>query len=131
MGGLAEGRLRRCPVSGGIDSERDRLVVSTGSALGVIGRTSWVNAGWLDDWVGVGGGVEIPEAEGEVIETLKKGQETGNNVSPLFQTLCTTGSACLTLCKSSVISDTPQRNMFVLSWETTTQLPHSCSLPNM
>lgn len=62
MGGLAEGRLRRCPVSGGIDSERDRLVVSTGSALGVIGRTSWVNAGWLDDWVGVGGGVEIPEA---------------------------------------------------------------------
>lgn len=84
MGGLAEGRLRRCPVSGGIDSERDRLVVSTGSALGVIGRTSWVNAGWLDDWVGVGGGVEIPEAEGEVIEKLKKGQEKGNNVSPLF-----------------------------------------------
>lgn len=84
MGGLPEGRLRRCPVSGGIDSDRDRLVDSTGSTLGVTGRTSWVNAGWLDDWVGVGGGVEIPEAEGGVIEKLNKGQETGNNVSPLF-----------------------------------------------
>lgn len=72
MGGLAEGRLRRWPVSGGIDSERDRLLVSTGSVLGVIGRTSWVNAGWLDDWVGVGGGVEIPEAEGEVIERFEE-----------------------------------------------------------
>lgn len=84
MGGLAEGRLRRCPVSGGIDSERDWLVASTVSTLGVMGWTSWMNAGWLDDWVGVGGGVEIPEAEGGEIEKLSKGQETGNNVSPLF-----------------------------------------------
>lgn len=81
MGGLAEARLRRCPVSGGIDSERDPLVTSTGSTLGVMGRTSWVNAGWLDDWVGVGGDVEIPDAEGGVIEKLKvKKQAT---MSPL------------------------------------------------
>lgn len=81
MGGLAEGRLRRCPVSGGIDSERDRLLASTCSALGVLGRTSWTNAGWLDDWVGVGGGVEIPEAEGGVIRKLKVKKQA--SMSPL------------------------------------------------
>lgn len=84
MGGLAEGKLRRCPVSGGIDSERDGLVASTGSALGVMGRTSWVNAGWLGDWVGVGGGVEIPEAEGGLIVKINQGQETMVTTSPIF-----------------------------------------------
>lgn len=85
MGGLAEGRLRRCPVSGGIDSERDQLVASTGSTLGVTGRTSWASAGWLGDWAGVGGGVEIPEAEGGLIEKLnKRSRNNGNNVSSLF-----------------------------------------------
>lgn len=62
MGGLAEGRLRRCPVSGGVDNVRDLGVGSRCSALGILGWTSWVNTGWLDDWVGVVGGVESPEA---------------------------------------------------------------------
>lgn len=113
MGGLAEGRLRRCPVSGGVDSERERLVASTGSALGVLGRTSWVKAGWLGDWVGVGGDAEIPEAEGGLIEKLNKGQETKEIMCPLcfidrYQMLCAAASASRTLCKCGVISDTPQ-----------------------
>lgn len=64
MGGLAEGRLRRCPVSGGVESERDRELDSRRSGLGLLGWASGagVNTGWLDDWVGVVGGVERPEA---------------------------------------------------------------------
>lgn len=64
IGGLAEGRLRRCPVSGGVDSERDLGVASRCSGLGAHGWASWVNTGWLEDWVGVVGGVESPEAAG-------------------------------------------------------------------
>lgn len=59
-------------MSGGVDSERERLVASACSALGVLGRASWVNTGWLDDWVGVVGGVESPEAADEVMENEKK-----------------------------------------------------------
>lgn len=59
-------------MSGGIDSERERLAASACSALGVLGRASWVNTGWLDDWVGVVGGVESPEAADEVMENEKK-----------------------------------------------------------
>lgn len=55
-------------MSGGVDSERDLGVASRCSALGILGWTSWVNTGWLDDWVGVVGGVESPEAA----ERLKK-----------------------------------------------------------
>lgn len=68
MGGLAEGRVRRCPVSGGVDSERVLGVVSRCSALGIVSGVSWVNTGWLEDWVGVVGGVESPEA----VERLKQ-----------------------------------------------------------
>lgn len=62
MGGLAEGRLKRCPVSGGVEMERDREIASRRSGLGPLGWASWVNTGWLDAWVGVVGGVESPEA---------------------------------------------------------------------
>lgn len=58
-------------MSGGMDSERERLVASACSALGVLGRASWVNTGWLDDWVGVVGGVESPEAADEVMGKKK------------------------------------------------------------
>lgn len=58
------GRLRRCcPVSGGVESERDRGVTSCRSGLGLLCWASWVNTGWLDDCVGVVGGVESPEAD--------------------------------------------------------------------
>lgn len=50
-------------MSGGVESERDREVGSRRSGLGLVSWASWVNTGWLDDWVGVvGGGVESPEA---------------------------------------------------------------------
>lgn len=69
-------------MSGGVESERDRelgsrrsglgrlasgrsglgRLTSGRSGLGLLGWASWVNTGWLDDWVGVGGGVERPEA---------------------------------------------------------------------
>lgn len=49
-------------MSGGVESERDRELVSRHSGLGLAGWASWVNTGWLDDWVGVVGGVESPEA---------------------------------------------------------------------
>lgn len=62
MGGLAAGRVRRCPISGGVDMERDRVLASGFSASAVLGWASWVNTGWLHDWVGVFGGVENPEA---------------------------------------------------------------------
>lgn len=62
IGGLEEGREGRCPVSGGMDRERDREVASGCSAMGVLGWASWMKAGWLADWVGVVGGVESPEA---------------------------------------------------------------------
>lgn len=51
-------------MSGGVESERDRELVSRHSGLGLAGWASWVNTGWLDDWVGVVGGVESPEAAG-------------------------------------------------------------------
>lgn len=63
-------------MSGGIDSERERLVASACSVLGVFGRASWVNTGWLDDWVGVVGGVESPEAADEVMENEKKNKRS-------------------------------------------------------
>lgn len=62
IGGLAEGRLRRCPVSGGVERERERELCSGRSGLGPLCWASWVNTGWLDAWVGVWGGVESPEA---------------------------------------------------------------------
>lgn len=60
--GLMEGRVRRCPMSGGVDIEWDRGLASGFAATGVLGWVSWVNTGWLHDWVGVFGGVENPEA---------------------------------------------------------------------
>lgn len=54
--------MRRCPVSGGVKSERDRELISRRSGLGLLDWASWENTGWLDDWVGVAGGVESPEA---------------------------------------------------------------------
>lgn len=77
-------------MSGGIDSERERLVASTCSALGVLGRASWVNTGWLDDWVGVVGGVESPEAADEVMENEKKRrsrQQTTSSRALLFHSM--------------------------------------------
>lgn len=53
--------MRRCPMSGGVDIERDRGLASGFAATGVLGWASWVNTGWLHDWVGVFGG-ENPEA---------------------------------------------------------------------
>lgn len=49
-------------MSGGMDIEQDRGLASVLSATGVLGWASWVNTGWLHDWVGVFGGVENPEA---------------------------------------------------------------------
>lgn len=42
--------------------ERDRVLASGCSATAGLGWASWVNTGWLHDWVGVFGGVENPEA---------------------------------------------------------------------
>ncbi len=49
-------------MSGGVESERDLELASRRSGLGLLGWASGVNTGWLDDWVGVVGGVERPEA---------------------------------------------------------------------
>lgn len=55
-------RLRRWPVSGGVERERDRVVGSERSGLGPLCGLSGVNMGWLGASVGVVGGVERPEA---------------------------------------------------------------------
>ena len=52
-------------MSGGVEKERARELVSTRSGLGPLWWASWVNRGWLDAWVGVVGGVENPEAAEE------------------------------------------------------------------
>lgn len=57
-----EDRLRRWPVSGGVERERDRVVGSERSGLGPLCGLSGVNMGWLDACVGVAGGVESPDA---------------------------------------------------------------------
>lgn len=60
-----EERLRRWPVSGGVERERDRVVGSERSersGLGPLCGLSGVNMGWLEACVGVAGGVETPEA---------------------------------------------------------------------
>lgn len=69
IGGLAEeGRLRRCPESGGEERERERASRRSRRS-GALRWTSWGNRGWLGDWVGVVGGVERPEAvEGKTKE---------------------------------------------------------------
>lgn len=59
---MEEERLRRWPVSGGVERERDRAVGSERSGLGPLCGLSGVNMGWLGACVGVAGGVERPEA---------------------------------------------------------------------
>lgn len=49
-------------MSGGVDIERDRGLAPGFAARMVLGWASWVNTGWLHDWVGVFGGVESPDA---------------------------------------------------------------------
>lgn len=49
-------------MSGGVDNERDRVDASRCSGGAELVWASWGNIGWLDDWVGVVGGVERPEA---------------------------------------------------------------------
>lgn len=84
IGGLEEEeRLRRWPVSGGVERERDRVVGSERSGLGPLCGLSGVNMGWLGACVGVAGGVESPEAllvlekilmlaEGDALEDERK-----------------------------------------------------------
>lgn len=62
IGGLEEERLRRCPVSGGVDRERERVLGSRRSGLGPLCCDSWEKTGWLSTCGGVAGGVECPEA---------------------------------------------------------------------
>lgn len=69
-------------MSGGVDSERVLGVASRCSTLGILSWVSWVNTGWLDDWVGVVGGVESPEAA-EREEEKKKVHDRYHNFSGL------------------------------------------------
>lgn len=59
---MEEERLRRCPVSGGVDRERERVLGSRRSGLGPLCCDSWEKTGWLSTCGGVAGGVECPEA---------------------------------------------------------------------
>lgn len=61
--------MGRCPMSGGVDTERERGLASGSAAAMVPGWASWGNAGWLQDWVGVLGGVDSPEAVDRVKTT--------------------------------------------------------------
>lgn len=61
--------MGRGPMSGGVDTERERGLASGSASAMVPGWASWGNTGWLQDWVGVLGGVDSPEAVDRVKTT--------------------------------------------------------------